>query len=45
MLQPDVEVEWFKTITQDHHIPVILEDIVLPAMHLDTKKLIAREGT
>ena len=44
MLQPDVEVEWFKTITKDHHIPGISEDIVLPAMCLVTKQLIAIEG-
>ena len=45
MLQPDVEVEWFKTITKDHRILGISEDIALPAMHMDTKQLIAIEGT
>lgn len=45
MLRLDVEVELFKTITKDHHIPSISKDIVLTAMHLDTKKLIALEGT
>ena len=42
MLQPDVEVEWFK---KDHRIPGISEDIALPAMHMDTKQLIVIEGT
>jgi len=45
MLQPNVEVERFKTITKDHRIPGISEDIALPAMHMDTKQLIAIEGT
>lgn len=45
MLWLDVEVEWFKTITKDHHIPGISEDILLPAMHLEIKQLIAIEGT
>ena len=45
MLQRDVEVEWFKTITKDHHIPGTSEDISLPAMHIDTKQWIAIEGT
>ena len=42
MLQPDAEVEWFK---KDHRIPGISEGIALPAMHMDTKKLIVIEGT
>ena len=45
MLQPDVEIEWFKTITKDHHIPGTSEDIALSAMHMDTKQLIAIKGT
>ena len=45
MLQPDVEVEWFKIITKDNNIPGTSEDIALPAMHMDTKQLIAIEGT
>ena len=45
MLQPDVKVEWFKTVTQDHHIPGASRDIVLLAICLATKQLIAIEGT
>jgi len=45
MLQPDAEVEWFNTVTQDHHIPGTSKDIVLLAICLATKQLIAIEGT
>ena len=45
MLQPDVEVEWFKIITKYHHILGTSEDFALPAMHMETKKFTAIEGT
>ena len=45
MLQPDAEVEWFKTITQkDHHVLGTLRDIVFLAICLVTKSLTAIEG-
>jgi len=45
MLQPDAEVEWFKTITQKyHHIPISLRDIVFLAICLVTKPLTIIEG-
>ena len=45
MLQLDVEEEWFKIITQkDHHIPGTLSDIVLLAICLVIKSLVAIEG-
>jgi len=45
MLQPDAEVEWFKTVKQeDHHVPSNLRDIVLFAICLVTKLLIATKG-
>ena len=45
MLQPDVEIEWFKTITQkDHHVLGTLRDIVFLAICLVTKTLTAIEG-
>jgi len=38
MLQPDAEVEWFKTITQkDHHVLGALRDTFLLAICLVTK--------
>lgn len=40
MLQPNEEVEWFKTVTQkDHHVPGFLRDIVLLAICLVTMPL------
>jgi len=45
ILQPDVEEECFKTITQkDLHIPSNLRDIVSLAICLVTKLLIAIKG-
>ena len=45
MLQQDVEVEWFKTITQkDHQHPDTLRDIVFLAICLVTNPLTAIEG-
>jgi len=45
MLQPDVEEEWFKTITQkDHHVPGTLRDFVFLAICLVTKLMIAIKG-
>ena len=45
MLQPDAEVEWFKTVTQDHHILGTSKDIVLLAICSAIKQLIEIEGT
>jgi len=45
ILQPDAEVEWFKTITQkDHHVPGTLRDIVFLVICLVTNLLIATLG-
>jgi len=44
MLQQDVEVEWFKTITQKYHqLPGTLRDSVFLAICLVTKPLTAIE--
>lgn len=45
MLQQDAEVEWFKAVTQkDRQFPGTLRDIVLLAICLVTKLLIAIKG-